>query len=205
MDRRQFLSSIVLAAAIAPASAQAKVKVVASFSILGDLVREVAGDAVDLTTLVGADQDAHVFEPSPADARALAAAQVAVVNGLGFEGWLDRLVKASGFKGVRVVASEGVKTIRPAGRGGHSHAHGHSHGGGADPHIWQDPQRVQTMVRNIARGLAAADPTRAALFEANASAYVAKLAALEKTIANELAAVPKERRKVITSHDAFAY
>jgi zinc/manganese transport system substrate-binding protein len=126
--------------------------------------------------------------------------------GLGFEGWMDRLVSSSGFKGRRVVASDGIATLRTKGHG-HSHGHaGHSHGkGGVDPHVWQDPLRVQQMVRSIARGLGAADPSRAAIYDANAAAYVAKLGELDRWIVGELATVPAARRKIITSHDAFAY
>lgn len=135
----------------------------------------------------------------------LAGAQVVVVNGLGFEGWLDRLVKASGFKGRRIVATDGIKTLR-AGRGGHGHSHSHGHAhGAADPHVWQDPARVQTMVRTIARGLSDAAPAHAEAFARNAESYVARLRALDEEIAAAVAAVPKERRKVVTSHDAFAY
>ncbi|MBL8700439.1 MAG: zinc ABC transporter substrate-binding protein [Alphaproteobacteria bacterium] len=212
MKRRVLLAAAGILATLPRARAQTaaptRITVVASFSILGDFVREIAGDAVDLKTLVGPDQDAHVFEPSPADARTLAGAKVVVVNGLGFEGWLERLVKASGFAGVRVVASEGIKTLRAASRGdpGHGGGHGHSHrAAGSDPHVWQDPRRAQAMVRNIARGLAAADPARAAIYEANARAYAERLAALEAAIAQDLAAVPPERRRIVTSHDAFAY
>lgn len=202
MKRRAFLASAGAIGLDAPRLVRGRPRVVASFSILADLVREVAGDAVELTALVGPDQDAHVYQPTPADAQALAGAAVVVVNGLGFEGWLDRLVKASGFKGARIVASEGIKTLRAPGRGGHAHGHGH---GSVDPHVWQDPRRAQAMVRTIARGLAKADPERAASYQQRAESYAAQLADLDATIAAEIALVPKERRKVITSHDAFAY
>ncbi len=187
------------------AHAQAKLKIVASFSILADLVREVGGDAADVTALVGSDRDAHSFEPAPSDARALSGADVVVVNGLGFEGWLDRLVRSSGFKGIRIVATDGVKTRRRAATGGgHGGGHNHSHDG-IDPHVWQDPGRVQTMVRNIAGGLAAADAGRASIYARNADAYLARLAELDGWISGQIATVPVERRKIITSHDAFGY
>lgn len=207
MHRRKLMMAGLALAAVLPchaALAQAKPKVVASFSILGDLVREVAGDAVEIATIVGADVDAHGFEPSPSDARLLAGADVVVMVGLGFEGWFDRLVSSSGFKGRRIVASDGVATLRTKAQG-HAHA-GHSHGkGGVDPHVWQDPLRVQQMVRAIARGLGAADPARAATYDANAAAYVAKLGELDRWIVAGFEAVPAARRKVVTSHDAFAY
>jgi zinc/manganese transport system substrate-binding protein len=211
IERRHVIVGILAMPLLAvTAPAQERPRVVASFSILGDLVRVVGGDAVELVTLVGPDQDAHVFEPTPADARALAGAQLVVVNGLGFEGWLERLVRASGFKGKRLVASEGVKTLRMssshAGHGGHGGHSGHGHGrGGTDPHVWQDPRRVETMVRNIARGLAAAMPVRAAQFERNADAYVLELRALDAWIEQSLAAIPAARRRIVTSHNAFGY
>jgi len=206
MRRRGFLALAGAAGLAASSAAQGRPHVVASFSILGDFVREVAGDGVQLTTFVGPDQDAHVYEPTPADARVLASAAAVVVNGLGFEGWLDRLVRASGFKGARIVASEGVKTLRAPGRRGHAHGHGHGHGHGSiDPHVWQDPRRVQDMVRAIARGLGKVDPERAENYRQRSAGYVAQLVELEATIAADIAAVPKERRKVVSSHDAFAY
>lgn len=200
------MRSLIVALALfiaLPAAAQDKLRIVASFSILGDLVAQVAGDAATVQTLVGADQDAHVFEPSPADARTVAQAQVVVINGLGFEGWQARLVKASGYKGPVITAAQGIPTRTM--KGGHDHGHGHSHGGGSDPHIWQDPQRAARMVTNIAEGLAKADPGRAATYRANAEAYRAKLTELDAWVATEIASVPADRRKVVTSHDAFSY
>ena len=197
---RPFLFALALLAAL-PAAAQDKPRIVASFSILGDLVAQVAGDAATVQTLVSADQDAHVFEPSPADVRAVAQAQVVVINGLGFEGWQARLVKASGYKGPVITAAQGIATRAMKGR----HDHGHSHGTGADPHVWQDPQRAAQLVTNIAEGLSTADPARAATYRANAEAYRARLVDLDRWVAAEIAAVPAERRKVVTSHDAFGY
>ena len=214
MRRRSLMTGtagMFVAAAAAPAArAQSRLRVVASFSILADLVRAVAGDAIDIASLVGADVDAHGFEPSPSDARMLAGADVVVTIGLGFEGWIDRLIASSGFKGRRIVASEGIATIRSKGHDhGHSHGHSHSHGhakaASVDPHIWQDPRRVQQMVRTISRDLAAADPGRAAIYRTNADDYAARLAELDAWIAGEIATVPAAKRKVVTSHDAFGY
>ncbi len=207
MNRRQLLlaGAAVLGPVGLAAQAQAKLKIVASFSILADLVREVAGDGAEIAALVGPDQDAHSFEPAPSDARALSGADVVILNGLGFEGWLDRLVRSSGFKGRRIVATDGVPTRRSAARSG-KHGSGHSHSHGAiDPHVWQDPRRVQTMVRSIARGLSAADTGRASMYALNAEAYLARLSDLDGWIAAQVAAVPIGRRKIITSHDAFGY
>lgn len=207
MIRRSLLLSFPasLGCAGLTARAQARLKIVASFSILADLVREVAGDAAEVTALVGPDQNAHGFEPAPSDARALSGADVVVLNGLGFEGWLDRLVRSSGFKGKRIVATDGVKTRRSAAAGGgHGGGHNHSHGG-IDPHVWQDPGRVRTMVRNIASGLAAADAGRTTIYARNADAYLGRLAELDGWISGQIASVPAGRRKIITSHDAFGY
>ncbi|UYN94660.1 MAG: zinc ABC transporter substrate-binding protein [Enhydrobacter sp.] len=187
----------------APALAQSRLKVVATFSILGDLVVQIGGDAVDLAVLVGPDTDAHTYQPRPADARLLVEAQVLVSNGLGFEGWIDRLAKAAPFKGRAVVASQGVPTIT-AGHG-HGHGHGHSHGHGPDAHCWQDVARTRRYVSNIAAGLGSADPANAAHYRERALAYDKRLAELDVWIKAEIAKVPAAQRKVITGHDSFGY
>lgn len=180
----------------------APLRAVATFSILGDLVRQVGGARVVVTTLVGPDADAHGYSPSPGDARSLAEADVVVVNGLGLEGWIDRLIRASGARAPVIVASEGVRTIasdrdpaRP-GPGGAGHA---------DPHAWQSVANVMTYVANIRDGLARADPEHAAAYAANAQRYRAELAALDADIRAAVAAIPPARRRVITTHDAFGY
>jgi zinc/manganese transport system substrate-binding protein len=189
------------------ASAGEPLQVVASFSILGDLVARVGGDRVAVTTLVGPDGDAHVYQPTPADARALAAADLVVVNGLGFEGWIDRLVAASGYRGPIVVASRGIEPL-PSGDG-HGHGHGHGHRGQAahqpDPHAWQDVRNVIAYVATIAAALEAADPAGADAYRAAAATFTEELAALDAEIRGSLAAIPRERRRLITSHDAFTY
>jgi len=204
------LAFLALAGSALPARAQ--IDVVASFSILADMTREVGGEDVRVTALVGADTDGHAYTPTPADAQALAKAQVVIVNGLGFEGWLDRLVRASGFKGPVVVATQGMTPLSM--EGGHSHA-GHSHGGvgirkpaakrAPDPHGWHDLARAQTYAANIAAGLAAADPAHADGYRKRADAYRARLAQLDGEIRAAIAAVPEARRKVLTAHDAFGY
>ena len=202
MFGRLFLAAVLLIAAV-PASAQspprAKIKVVATFSILADLVGEVGGDRVDLSVLVGADTDAHAYQPKPADARTLADAQALVSNGLGFEGWIDRLAKAAPFKGRAIVASAGVATIAAG------HSHGHSHGHGPDPHCWQDVAAVRRYAANIATGLAAADPANAAHYRDRAAAYDARLAELDRWVRAEIGKVPADQRKAITGHDSFRY
>jgi zinc/manganese transport system substrate-binding protein len=168
------------------AEADGRVKVVATFSILGDLVREVGGDAVEVTTFVGPDSDAHTYQPKPTDARALAGAKVLVSNGLGFEGWIDRLSEAAGFKGAHIVASAGAPTE-------------------SDPHCGQDVACTRRYVANIAEGLASADPTNAALYHARAAAYDQKLATLDAWIRREIANVPMAQRQAITGHTSFRY
>jgi zinc/manganese transport system substrate-binding protein len=200
MLTRRLLVVAVLSLAAAPAVAQEKLPVVATFSILGDLVKNVGGERVALTTLVGPDGDAHVYSATPADARNLAAAKVVFQNGLGFEGWMDRLVKASGTKSPLVVVSRGIKTQRMAETPGHGHSHAET-----DPHAWQSVANSKIYVTNIRDALAKADPAGKADYEANAKAYLDKLDALDKEIRAAVNAIPKERRKVITSHDAFAY
>lgn len=199
---------IASSAAILPARAQApeKLPVVASFSILADFVREIGGDRVEVSSLIAPDADAHGFEPSPADAGRLAKAKLVVVNGLGFEGWMPRLIKASGSKAPTVVASRGVKTIAEAAHGhSHGHGHGHGHSHGSDPHAFQSIANARIYVGNIRDGLIAADPTGRPTFEANATRYLAVLETLEGEVRADIARIPEARRRVITDHDAFAY
>ena len=170
---------------------------VATFSILGDLVAQVGGDLVELAVLVGPDTDAHTYLPRPADARRLAEAQMLVSNGLGFEGWIDRLAKAAPFKGRAIVATAGVPTIAAG--------HGPSHSHGPDSHCWQDVERSRRYVANIAAGLAAADGSNAAHYRECARAYDQRLTELDRWIKAEIAKVPVHQRKVITGHDSFAY
>lgn len=207
------LRCIMAAAALflAPV-AQAQVKAVASFSILGDIVRNVGGERVAVTTLVGPDGDAHVFQPTPSDARALAEAQIVFLNGLGFEGWMERLAQSAGYKGDVVVASQGVEPQTMVEDDDHQgHTHGHSHGAKGkkgpplDPHAWQDPRNVARYVETIATALVKADPSGESTYRANAEAFKKQLADLDAWVKGELAQVPKARRKVITSHDAFGY
>ena len=190
-----------LARLMAPAAAQdpqskSVVTVVASFSILADLVRNVGGARVAVSALVGPDGDAHVYEPTSADSKRIATATLVVVNGLGYEGWIDRLVAASGSKAPVVVASAGV-TPR-AGEGGHGH-------GAEDPHAWQSAANAERYVANIRDALIRIDPPGRDVYAANAAAYLAMLDALDSEIRQSLATIPAERRRVITGHDAFGY
>jgi len=201
------LSSLALAGAALPAqAADAPLKVVASFSILGDMVRQIGGEHVELATLVGPDGDAHMFEPTPADAEKLASARLLVVNGLGFESWLPRLVEAAGFAGTTVVASEGARLRSLDEAEEHDHAEDdHHHHGHQDPHAWQDLANGVTYARNIGQALAEADPAHAEDYRRAAEAYALRLQELDAQVRAEIAAIPPGRRKVVTSHDAFGY
>lgn len=208
--RRHLLAALIVVLSLQPfaASAQAapaRIHVVATFSILGDLVREVGGDRVDVVTLAGPGDDAHVFTPSPSHARTLAGAAAVVSNGLGFEGWMSRLVRSSGYQGLQVVASQGVEALKPDHKHGHGHGHAHHHHGQHDPHAWQDPKNVMLYVSNIAKGLCQVDAQGCDLYQANARAYTERLRELDREVRTAWNGVEAGRRKVITSHDAFAY
>jgi zinc/manganese transport system substrate-binding protein len=186
---------LYLALSAGPALAADKLKAVASFTILADFVREIGGERVEVASLVGPDADAHSFQPSPADARRIKEARLVVVNGLGFEGWIDRLLRASGSTAPILVASAGVTPIK--GRGGHDHD--------VDPHAWQDVGNAKLYVAAIGDGLAKADPDGRGTYQANAARYTAQLEDLERDIRESVAAIPPARREVITTHDAFGY
>ncbi|WP_295547214.1 zinc ABC transporter substrate-binding protein [uncultured Pseudacidovorax sp.] len=205
--RRPFLTGLLAIAALANSAAQAQdkpLRIVASFSILADMVREVGGPDVQVQALVGPNADAHVFQPTPADARALAAADLVVVNGLGFEGWIDRLVKTSGYRGSVVVASAGV-TPRKADDDEAGHGHDHGHGEGTDPHAWQDLRNAVRYVANIRDALAQLRPAHAAAIGERAAVYSAKLQTLDREVRARFATIPAQRRRILTSHDAFGY
>lgn len=202
---RQLLRVGLASTALVFATAQAadKLPVVASFSILGDLVRVVGGQRVSVTTLVGANEDAHAFEPKPADAKAILQSRLLFTNGLGFEPWAQKLARSAGYQGVTVVASAGVKPRILSDEKSHAHQ-GHAHDE-ADPHAWQNPENVVLYVRNIASALSQADPAGRALYQANSAAYVQELQALDAWAKAQFAMIPVAKRKVITSHDAFGY
>jgi len=208
LTRRNTLKGTLLGAVLALtpglALAAEPVKVVASFSILGDMVRKVGGDRVSVTTLVGPDGDAHVYQPTPTDAKTLAASKVLFANGLGFEGWMTRFVKSAGFKGRTVVASKGIKAREMEEEAGHGHGKGHAHEE-SDPHAWQSLDNARVYVANIRDGLIAADPEGRGSYEENARRYLAEIDAVDAEVKAALARIPAEQRKVITSHDAFGY
>jgi zinc/manganese transport system substrate-binding protein len=188
--RRLALWLVCLAFIATPVRAE-PLKVVASFSILGDLVRNVGGNSVEVSTLVGADSDAHVYSPTPADAKKVADAKLIVVNGLGFEGWLPRLVQSSGSKAKIVTATEGISPRRI--------------GSAADPHAWQSVGNAKIYVANIRDALSTVDPANAGQYRTNAEAYLARLDALDREVRDTIAKLPPARRKVISTHTAFGY
>ncbi len=189
--------------------ASEKMPVVATFTIIGDLVRNVGGERVSVTTLVGPGGDAHVFQPTPADAAGIKRAKVVFENGLGFEGWLERLIKSSGYAGPRVVLSEEIMPLyRQDGHNdgyNHGHRHHHQESQVADPHAWQSLDNGVLYVEAIKEGLCAADPMGCPTYEQNAAVYIAKLRALDAETSARFDSVPISRRKLITSHDAFSY
>jgi zinc/manganese transport system substrate-binding protein len=180
-----------------PTLAAEPIPVVASFSILGDLVQVVGGARVQVTTLVGPDADAHSFEPRPADARVILKTRLFVINGLNFEPWAEKLARSAAYQGATVVASRGVKPLQMEAAG-----HGHQD---LDPHAWQNPNNVVLYVQNIAAGLSKVDPAGADTYQANAARYAALLKDFDAQARAQFAALPAAKRKVITSHDAFGY
>ncbi|MGB6175110.1 MAG: metal ABC transporter substrate-binding protein [Methylocella sp.] len=177
------------------AQAPEKLPVVATFSILADFARNVGGERIEVTALVGPNGDTHVYQPKPADAKELVAARLILVNGLGLEGWIDRLIKASGARAPVIVATKGIKPqqMREEGRVE------------LDPHAWQSIADAKIYVANISDALIAADPEGEAVYRANAANYLGKLDALDAEVKREIAKIPPGRRQIITTHDAFGY
>jgi zinc/manganese transport system substrate-binding protein len=201
--------------------ASSTLPVVATYSILGDLVSQVGGDKISLTILVGAGGDAHTYEPSPGDSASLADAAVVFENGLAFEEWLDDLYAAAGSGASRVVVSEGIAPL-PAPEEGHhegeahadeaaasgtpeAEAHAEEAHGEYDPHIWHNPQNAMVMVERIRDGLVAADAANAETYKANAENYLAQLKELDAYVSAEVEKLPAEKRKLVTGHDTFGY
>lgn len=212
MKRRAILALAALAPAGRSLAQAGPIPVVASFSILGDMTARIGGERIALRVIAGPDVDAHGFQPRPSDVVALRDARLVVRNGLGFDGWMDRLIRSAGFRGPVVTTTEGIAPLAMAAHG-HGHGHGHSHGGGdarssrrvPDPHAWQDLRHGQAYLRSIATALVAIDPAGEAIYRANAEAFVARLATLDAWVRAQIATVPEARRKVVTSHDAFGY
>jgi zinc/manganese transport system substrate-binding protein len=188
-----FLLLLALSTVLVRAQDQSRgsLKVVASFSILGDFVRNVGGDRVEVTTLVGPDGDVHVYSPTPADARKIAEARLFVINELGLEGWLPRLLQAAGGKASIIVATSRITPLTVVTT--------------ADPHAWQSVTNAKSYVVTIREALAAADPSDADFFRKNAESYLAKLDALDREVQQAVSQIPESRRRVISTHNAFGY
>lgn len=220
------LGAVLLAVpGVARAAGPSPIQVVASFSVLGDMVREIGGRHVNVVTIVGPNADAHSFEPTPQSVRALASAQVLVSNGLNFEAWLPRLIKSASFSGEHIVVSSGatLRTLQgsdahadkahhtsnhddDASSNGHSHSHAdHHQPGSVDPHAWQNLKNGMVYVRNIAEGLAMVDPVHASDYQRRAKKYLATMEKLDAEVRTALDVVPAEYRKAVTAHDAFGY
>jgi len=196
LNRRDLLvaGASALCAAM-PALAQEPLPVVATFSILGDFVKNVGGDRIEVTTLVGLNGDIHVYEPTPADARKLSAAKVVFVNGLGLEGWMTRLITASGGNAPIIIATKGITPRDMISKGQVV----------PDPHAWQSVANARIYVANIRYGLTTVDPAGASIYGTNAKSYLAKLDILEREVKDAIAQIPVDRRKIITTHNAFGY
>ena len=167
------------------------IQVVTSFSILEDLVKVIGGEQVEVVNLVGRNSDAHLYQPKPADLVAISRAQLVVFNGLGFEGWISRLIENTKYKNTQLVASSGVNTL--------------AHEGEIDPHAWQSFINIRIYINNITRTLNELRPKDAAIFNEREAEYLHKLDSLEKRLLAKLAMTPREHRIVVTSHDAFSY
>jgi zinc/manganese transport system substrate-binding protein len=199
MNRRQLLCAAAIVAPLllgsAGVNAADKIKVAASFSILGDMATQIGGDRVEVKTFVGPNGDAHVYEPTPGDAKTLADSSILIVNGLGLEGWMSRLEKSSGFKGKVVTATKGIRTRQMEEEGRKI----------TDPHAWQSLANGKVYAQNIRDGLVAADPAGKEIYEANAKKFLAEIDVVEKDVKAGIAKLPPARRKIITTHDAFGY
>ena len=221
----QLMAIALLAMMLGPVRAESRLDVVATFSILGDMVKQVGGDRVKVTSLVGPDGDTHVYRPTPKAAKAIAQTKVLFVNGLEFEGWIERLVESSGFKGRMVTATVGIEALKMEEEGHHDDhdkhgkkvhhddhdkhgkkdGHEHHNHGEYDPHAWHSLANARIYVRNIVDGLAAADPQGAKAYRANAERYIKEIKSLESEMEKAMKSVSADGRKVVTPHDAFGY
>lgn len=213
-SKRTFLAglgaSLVVPALPGGAFAQSagKLRIVASFSILADMARQVAGDLATVTSIVGPNADSHVYRATPQDAKTIKDADIVVVNGLGFDGFMPRLIRSSGTKARVITATAGLKPLEKPKSAGHDHGHSHGHShdhGKQDPHAWQSLESAKLYVANIRDGLVAADAANAAAYRTRAEAYLAEIAKAQTEIAAMLAPIARENRLGITGHDAFRY
>ncbi|PTY38600.1 hypothetical protein BGP77_10460 [Saccharospirillum sp. MSK14-1] len=221
------LTLLLSVTAAGTALAQDKLKVVATFSILGDLVQQIANDKVDLTVLVGPNGDTHVYEPTPSDAVAIAQADLVILNGLAFEGWLPRLLESAEYQGPQLVLGEQIEALpfhdhdeeeghhhhddhdeahhQDEDDHHHKHEDHHHHHGDVDPHAWQSVPNVIQYVEAISEQLQQLDPSNAQFYRYHSDYYGQRLHDLQRWAEQEFAALPSKRRRLITPHDAFGY
>ncbi|MCA0455320.1 MAG: zinc ABC transporter substrate-binding protein [Chloroflexi bacterium] len=190
------LISVILFGVVGVNAQSDRLKVVVTYSILGDVVQNIAGDAVDLTVLVGADADTHSYEPVPQDSVAISQANIIFENGLGFESWMDDLYTAAASQAQRVVVSQGITagTITVGDEAGET-----------DPHIWQNPYNFLRVAELVRDTLVAADPANATTYELNANAYITQLLEADTYVIGQIQTIPADQRKLVTNHDAFGY
>lgn len=184
------------------ATAKEQIKIIASFSILADIAQEISGDLATVESLVGYDEDAHAFNPSPSDVAHITHADLIVINGLGFEGWLERLMTSSQNVPKIVVVSDGIAPLHADEEADHSHSHDAN---ALDPHAWQDVRNVRIYAKNIAQALGKIDPEHREIYDANFQRYDAALQRLDAQIRTTISSIPATRRKLVTTHDAFGY
>ncbi len=190
-----FLCLLISLCPMAAANAQSRIEVVASFSILADITQQIGGERLHVSTLVAREADAHVFQPAPQDAKRIAQANAVIINGLGFEGWMERLIKAAGGKPRIILASKTMQPLKSS----------DPHLKGLDPHAWHDVAIVKSYVTTIRDGLIEIDPDGQAHYNQRAQAYLLQLDQLDAEIRASLAVIPAARRMIVTSHDAFGY
>lgn len=197
------LLATLFCGAVVAAADSAPFKVVCTTTILADLARQVGGGRVEVVSLIRPGADPHTYQPTPDDVRVIADARLVVVNGLGYEGWLDQLITAAGVPRERVVtASSGID---PMTAGAHKHAEGHEHEGEQDPHAWHDAKNGMRYVTNLRDAFATVDAAGTADFAAWAELYQAQLRVIDAWVKKQIASLPAERRVLVTSHDAMAY
>ncbi|MDE2361906.1 MAG: metal ABC transporter substrate-binding protein [Hyphomicrobiales bacterium] len=199
ISRRAAILTLAALGLAPPALAQTKIPIVATFTVLADFAREIGGDRVEVSSIVGPNGDVHVYDPSPADSRAIAAARLVIENGFYLEGWISRLAKASGAKALVVVATKDVAPREDRGNAEFAAHHG------IDPHAWQSVPNAKIYVANIRDGMIAVDPAGRGEYEARASAYLTKLDALDAQVRAAIAKISPADRRIITTHDAFGY
>ena len=194
-------------------------KIVVSFSILEDLVSVIGGKRVHVTSLVRRNMDSHMFQPTPRQAKIVASADLVIMNGLGFEGWMERLVKASGYKGKTIVATDNIPKLKfeddhddhddhkkddHGHKKDHDDHHGHGHGEW-DPHVWLSVPKMKIYVTNVAEAMSRMDPSSKTYYMKNLKKYISDLNNLDKFIRRSINSIPKKDRVVITSHEAFGH